>query len=243
MVAGGEYEVDCIIYASGFEVGTEYTRRAGYDTTGRDGVELSEHWADGHAHACTASTCTASPTLFIVQPTQGANLISNVPAQPRPSRARRSPRSCGTRSTTAHDEVEVTKEAEDAWVELLLPGPGSACIGSPDCTPGYYNNEGQDRGPAARAVRRATRGAHRRTSSTSTAGADPATRRSDVHVVPNARLQTQQCKRSARAAASVSAGPAGPARPGAESGASDATMHGTAAVTVDGEPGAVDDGA
>jgi hypothetical protein len=23
-------------------------------------------------------------------------------------------------------------------------------IGSPDCTPGYYNNEGQDPGPAAR---------------------------------------------------------------------------------------------
>ena len=25
-------------------------------------------------------------------------------------------------------------------------------IGSPDCTPGYYNNEGQDAGPAARLV-------------------------------------------------------------------------------------------
>ena len=32
VVAGGvEYEVDCIIYASGFEVGTEFTRRAGFD--------------------------------------------------------------------------------------------------------------------------------------------------------------------------------------------------------------------
>src|SRR4051794_19257977 len=32
VVAGGRnYEVDCIIYASGFEVGTAYTRRAGYD--------------------------------------------------------------------------------------------------------------------------------------------------------------------------------------------------------------------
>ena len=50
VVAGEEYEVDCIIYASGFEVGTEYKRRAGFDLTGRDGVKLSEHWADGHAH-------------------------------------------------------------------------------------------------------------------------------------------------------------------------------------------------
>ena len=46
-------------------------------------------------------------------------------------------------------EVEVTQEAQDAWVELLLTGPGRM-IGSPDCTPGYYNNEGQDPGPAAR---------------------------------------------------------------------------------------------
>jgi cyclohexanone monooxygenase len=34
--AGREYEVDCIIYASGFEVGTPFTPRAGYDMTGRD---------------------------------------------------------------------------------------------------------------------------------------------------------------------------------------------------------------
>ena len=45
-------------------------------------------------------------------------------------------------------EVEVTKEAEDAWLELLLTGPGLA-FGSPDCTPGYYNNEGQPAGPGA----------------------------------------------------------------------------------------------
>ena len=40
MVDGVEYEVDCIIYASGFEVGTPFTRRAGYDITGRDGLTL-----------------------------------------------------------------------------------------------------------------------------------------------------------------------------------------------------------
>jgi cyclohexanone monooxygenase len=45
--------------------------------------------------------------------------------------------------------VEVTEEAETAWVDLLLSGPGMM-LGSPDCTPGYYNNEGQDPGPRAR---------------------------------------------------------------------------------------------
>jgi cation diffusion facilitator CzcD-associated flavoprotein CzcO len=148
VVAGGrEYEVDCIIYASGFEVGTEYKRRAGFDLTGRDGLKLSEAWAGGmrtkhgiHVHGF--------PNAFFVQPTQGANLISNVPHN-----LTEAGKTIATVVKHALDagaaEVEVTKAAEDAWVALLLTGMGRM-IGAPDCTPGYYNNEGQDPGPAAK---------------------------------------------------------------------------------------------
>lgn len=147
VVAGVEYEVDCIIYASGFEVGTEYKRRSGFDLTGRNGVKLSEHWANGmrskhgiHVHGF--------PNAFFVQPTQGANLISNVPHN-----LTESGKTIATVVRHARDaqarEVEVTKDAEDAWVALLLTGVGRM-IGSPDCTPGYYNNEGQDPGPRAK---------------------------------------------------------------------------------------------
>jgi len=44
---GVSYEVDCIIFATGFEVGTDYSRRAGYQITGRDGVTISEKWSKG----------------------------------------------------------------------------------------------------------------------------------------------------------------------------------------------------
>ena len=48
IVANGvEYELDCIIFATGFEVGTVYTRRAGFEVTGQDGKTLSEHFAGG----------------------------------------------------------------------------------------------------------------------------------------------------------------------------------------------------
>jgi cation diffusion facilitator CzcD-associated flavoprotein CzcO len=148
VVANGRaYEVDCVIYASGFEVGTDYTRRAGFDLTGRDGVTLSQHWADGmrskhgiHVHGF--------PNAFLVQPTQGANLISNVPhnlteaARTIADVVRHAVESGAAR-------VEVTREAEDAWVELLLTHPGMI-LSSPDCTPGYYNNEGQDGGRRAK---------------------------------------------------------------------------------------------
>ncbi|MEQ8990346.1 MAG: NAD(P)/FAD-dependent oxidoreductase [Pseudomonadales bacterium] len=147
VVAGSENPLECIIYASGFEVGTPYTRRAGYDMVGRNGVRLSDYWADGmrtlhgiHVHGF--------PNSFIVQPTQGANLISNVPHN-----LTESGRTIAMVVRHALDhgmaEVEVTRAAEDAWIELLLSGPGRM-IGSQECTPGYYNNEGRDPGPAAR---------------------------------------------------------------------------------------------
>ena len=36
VVGDTEYELDCVIFATGFEVGTNYTKRAGYDIIGRD---------------------------------------------------------------------------------------------------------------------------------------------------------------------------------------------------------------
>jgi cation diffusion facilitator CzcD-associated flavoprotein CzcO len=144
VVAGVEYEVDCIIYASGFEVGTELTRRTGFDVTGRDGVTLSERWADGmrtmhgmHVHGF--------PNAFVVSAAQAGNLISNFPHNL--AEAGRTVAAIVAHAE-AHGvrEVEVTQEAEDAWVDLILGG-GRMMIGaSPDCTPGYYNNEGQDPG-------------------------------------------------------------------------------------------------
>ena len=48
IVANGvEYEIDCLIFATGFEVGTAFTRRAGCELYGRGGLSLSEKWADG----------------------------------------------------------------------------------------------------------------------------------------------------------------------------------------------------
>ncbi len=141
---GEHFELDCLIYASGFEVGTEFARRAGFDAVGRDGEKLSEHWRDGmrtlhgiHVHGF--------PNLFVVGVTQAANLISNVPHNLTEA---------GQTIATIIDhalaigaaEVEVTEAAEAAWVERLEAGAVVRMTSSPDCTPGYYNNEGQPTG-------------------------------------------------------------------------------------------------
>jgi cyclohexanone monooxygenase len=147
VVAGVERAVDCIIYASGFEVGTEYRRRSGFEMHGRSGLTLSQAWSEGmrskhgvHVHGF--------PNAFFVQPTQGANLISNVPHNLTEA-GKTIAMIVEHALTIGAREVEVAKAAEDDWVALLLTGAGRI-IGSPDCTPGYYNNEGVEPGPAAR---------------------------------------------------------------------------------------------
>ncbi len=141
VVAGREYPLDCIIYASGFEVGTAYARRAGFEVTGRGGRTLSEHWAEG-MRTLHGIHVREFPNLFFVQPTQGANLISNVPHNITDSA-----RTIALIVAHARDNgfvaVEPSREAEDAWLTLLGASPASL-IGGADCTPGYYNNEGQE---------------------------------------------------------------------------------------------------
>ncbi|MFT4822037.1 MAG: cation diffusion facilitator CzcD-associated flavoprotein CzcO, partial [Candidatus Azotimanducaceae bacterium] len=147
VVGGEEYPVDCIIFASGFEVGTALERRAGYDMTGRDGQKLSAYWADG-MRSKHGTHIHGFPNAFLVQATQGANLISNYPHN-----LTEAGRTIATVIKHAidhgHQQVEVTREAEDAWLELLLQA-GPSMLGSPDCTPGYYNNEGQALSPASK---------------------------------------------------------------------------------------------
>ncbi|MGK2885600.1 MAG: flavin-containing monooxygenase [Rhodococcus sp. (in: high G+C Gram-positive bacteria)] len=146
-VNGVHYELDCLIFATGFEVGTEYSRRAGFETVGRDGASLTKHWADGmstlhgmHMHDF--------PNAFIVGFSQGGNLVSNI--------THNYVEAGKTVATViAHalevgaDEVEVTEEAEKDWVDMCNGGGGGGILGSVfgnllvECTPGYYNNEGR----------------------------------------------------------------------------------------------------
>ena len=144
VAAGTEYPVDCIIYASGFEVGTEPTRRYGFDLSGRDGVRLSDYWSAGmrsmhgvHVHGF--------PNAFLVQLGQGGNFVANVPHNLNDA-AKTVAAIIAHMARNGFDAVEVTRDAEDAWMHLLAPNPVMASFLA-NCTPGYYNNEGQGPSP------------------------------------------------------------------------------------------------
>ncbi|MFN8019434.1 MAG: NAD(P)/FAD-dependent oxidoreductase [Acidimicrobiales bacterium] len=142
-VAGEHYDLDCLIFASGFEVGTEQSRRSGFETTGRGGRTLTDAWADGmeslhgiHVHGF--------PNLFVVSLSQGANLVSNI-THNLVEAGTTVAAVVGRAMEVGAVEVEVTQEAQDAWVGLLEGNVGGF-LGNPECTPGYYNNEGGEIG-------------------------------------------------------------------------------------------------
>jgi cyclohexanone monooxygenase len=137
---GREYPVDCLIFATGFEVGTSYTRRAGYDIVGRGGVTLSEHWSDGlrTLHGLTAH---GFPNCFFLGFTQTAITIS-VP-QALNEQADHVAHMVSQVKKRGAGVLEPTAEAEDAYVQEVRSLARMGQRFYMECTPGYYNSEGQ----------------------------------------------------------------------------------------------------
>ena len=137
---GQEFKVDCIIFASGFEVGTDYSRRCGYQVSGIGGITLSEKWKDGLAtfHGIHSK---GFPNSFFYGPGQGpmtANFTHSLDEQ------------------SAHvayilkqldsknlKYVEASDEAEKGWIDTIVSKARNMQSFQESCTPGYYNNEGK----------------------------------------------------------------------------------------------------
>jgi cation diffusion facilitator CzcD-associated flavoprotein CzcO len=143
IVGEREYKVDCLIYATGFEVGTDYTRRAGYDVVGSRGISLSDYWRDGmrsvhgmHVHGF--------PNMFVLGHTQGGFTV-NYPHLLEEA----SDHLCHIlHHVITHNvsTVEATPAGEEEWLVTLVESARDIRTFQEQCTPGYYNNEGQ---PAA----------------------------------------------------------------------------------------------
>ena len=141
VLAGGkEYQVDCIIFATGFEVGTSYVRRSGYDVTGRHGQTLSEKWADGMRTLHGVMT-HGFPNLFIISNSQ-AGFTTNFPhAMDETSQhIGYMLKQCEKEQLSS---IEASRESEDKWVEEIIAVSRFASDFQEACTPGYYNNEGR----------------------------------------------------------------------------------------------------
>jgi len=137
---GVEYPVDCIIFATGFEVGTAYTRRAGFEVHGREGRTLTDHWSGGMKtlHGLYAH---GFPNLFHMGITQNT-LTPNFPhmLDEQAFHIADVVRRAGERQAA---KVEVTPEGEAEWIDTIKRNALQNAAFRAECTPGYYNGEGR----------------------------------------------------------------------------------------------------
>jgi len=136
---GQEYELDCLIFSTGFESETSFVERAGYDIVGRNGRKLSQHWSDG-LRTFHGVAIDGFPNCFLIGRTQtGASLnllfgithqinhISYVIAE------------VGNRNAKV---VEPTPQAVESFLADFRANARNSERFWSECTPGFFNNEG-----------------------------------------------------------------------------------------------------
>jgi cyclohexanone monooxygenase len=144
IVANGiEYEVDCIIFATGFEISTEFRRRLGIEIFGRGGASLYDNWANGFKTLHGFST-NGFPNWFYIGLSQNA-LSVNMTAM-FDDHAQHISYIISEVMKRGADVTEPSIEAQEQWTAEIrrLAVYNEEFLSS--CTPGYYNNEGQTRG-------------------------------------------------------------------------------------------------
>ena len=132
--ADGEYEVDSIVYATGFDAMTGTLFRLGI--TGRDGVALTEKWAQGPRSYLGIATHDF-PNLFMLTGPQSPSVMSNmvVSIEQHVDWVADCLRHLGEQGV---ERIEATVEAEDTWIAhhdevaaaTLLPLANSWWVGA-----------------------------------------------------------------------------------------------------------------
>lgn len=139
VVDGAGYDLDCLIFATGFEVGTDYCRRTGFELIGRDGMTLTERWRDG-VRTFQGLYANGFPNCFIESIAQ-AGLTVNFPYL-LDVQATHVAWIIAWALQRGVTEVEVSASAEAAWVDTVVRRSVATAERAKTCTPGYYNREG-----------------------------------------------------------------------------------------------------
>jgi cyclohexanone monooxygenase len=141
IVGARAYDIDCLIFATGFEVGTSYPRRSGFELFGTGGRTLTDRWRAGPRtlHGMQAHGFPNCFFLGIAQGAYTANYTHMLYEQ-----ADHVAHLVGRVIRGGAAAIEATEEGEARWVEVMNGFTADGLMGFlRDCTPGYYNNEGR----------------------------------------------------------------------------------------------------
>ena len=140
---GQEYELDCLVFATGFETtvrAPRYTGQGGFEVYGREGVKLSDKWADG-ARSLHGQHVNGFPNLLIMSPIQStyaANWHYVVEGQ-----AAHVAYVIGEARARGARVLEAKESAEQDWISRVIANSAVQREFLEACTPGYLNGEGK----------------------------------------------------------------------------------------------------
>jgi len=142
VVGETEYEVDCVVFATGFEVGVSGVVSGTMPVHGRDGTTLLEAWARG-PRTLHGFFSHGFPNLFHLGAMQNANSVNFVHILSEQAEHIAAVLAAARKADARY--VEPTAEAEAAWCDTIVEVATDNSRFLAECTPGYYNGEGTRR--------------------------------------------------------------------------------------------------
>lgn len=140
IVNGREYGVDCLIFASGFEVTSDLDRRWGIPVfEGRNGESIYDHWRNGPQTLHGLATHGFPNQYFIGYIQGGANGTVTEQFGRQGAHAAWIIAEALKRGLST---VEATQEAQDNYVKTYREIAPNVSALQARCPPGYFNNEG-----------------------------------------------------------------------------------------------------
>jgi cation diffusion facilitator CzcD-associated flavoprotein CzcO len=142
VVDGQQFEVDCLVYGTGFEPErTPLPRRAGHEIIGRGGISLAEKWADG-ASTLFGMLTRGFPNMFVMpSPEQQAVVTVNY-TQLAVLAGEFVGRTVGLLEKRGTEAFDVSGDAEEAWCNGVVEKFVDSSAVMSACTPSRINNEG-----------------------------------------------------------------------------------------------------
>lgn len=141
---GQEYPVDLIIFATGFRTGAYIFDGGGYELIGRNGLTLKDKWATGVKSLHGIHT-RDFPNFFIVGGYAQASAGINYPNIAAPQ-ADYVAATIHAGLKAGYKVMEVSADAEARWGQTMIDKYVDRSNFEIECTPGYYNNEGNVEG-------------------------------------------------------------------------------------------------
>lgn len=142
MVDGREFDVDCIVYGTGFEAEvTPLPRRVGHDIIGRNGITLAEKWADGAA-SLFGMMSQGFPNMFVMPAPGQQSVVTVNYTQLAVLGAEFVAGTVALLTKRDATVFDVRADAEADWIKQIVDTFVDPSGVMSACTPSRLNNEG-----------------------------------------------------------------------------------------------------